>query len=83
MYNLVGEHEAARILSLKVEYLQQMRWLGTGPIFIKLGSAVRYDLGDLEAYIAAGCRSPTPSSRRLARSLSLPKIVSILDEDVN
>jgi hypothetical protein len=57
---LVDEHKAAAILGLSVKTLRRWRWAGSELPFIKLGrSAVRYDLGDLEAYIAAGRRQST------------------------
>ncbi len=56
---LVNETEAARILNLKVTTLRRWRWAGRGPRFIKIGSAVRYDQGDLAAFIEAGRRTST------------------------
>jgi hypothetical protein len=56
---LVNEHRAAAILGLSVKTLR-WRWTGSELPYIKLGrSAVRYDIGDLENYIAAGRRQST------------------------
>ncbi len=48
---LIGEHDAASILNLKVSTLRRWRWSGDGPRFIKLGGAVRYDPADLDQFI--------------------------------
>jgi predicted DNA-binding transcriptional regulator AlpA len=56
---VVTETEAARILGLSVKTLRRWRWAGKGPRFLKIGAAVRYDLADLEAYIASCKRSST------------------------
>ncbi len=56
---LVNEAEAALMLSLSVKTLRRWRWAGKGPRFLKLGAAVRYDQGDLAAFIEAGRRTST------------------------
>ena len=56
---LVNENEAACILALSVKTLRRWRWTGRGPCFIKIGGAVRYDQGDLIAFIEAGRRTST------------------------
>ncbi len=56
---LVNEAEAAHLLSLSVKTLRRWRWAGKGPRFLKLGAAVRYDQGDLAAFIEAGRRTST------------------------
>ena len=56
---LVNENEAARILGLSVKTLRRWRWAGKGPVFRKIGGAVRYDLSDLEAFITAARRHST------------------------
>jgi hypothetical protein len=57
--SLVDETKAAQLLDLRVKTLRRWRWAGKGPRFIKLGSAVRYRLADLDEFIAAGQRSST------------------------
>ena len=57
--SLVRETEASRILNLSVKTLRRWRWAGKGPRFIKLGSAVRYSMADLDAYVAAAARTST------------------------
>jgi hypothetical protein len=56
---LVDETRAALLLDLKVKTLRRWRWAGKGPRFVKLGSAVRYRLADLDQFIAAGQRTST------------------------
>lgn len=66
---LVDEKRAAQLLDLKVKTLRRWRWAGKGPRFIKLGSAVRYRLVDLDGFIAASQRtstSDTGAGRRAA-----------------
>jgi hypothetical protein len=56
---LLHETEAARILSVKVSTLRRWRWAGTGPHFLKLGAAVRYDPQVLKDYLAGQSRAST------------------------
>jgi hypothetical protein len=58
---LVKEADAARILCLEVTTLRRWRWAGTGPNYIKIGAAVRYDEQDLKDFIAAGRKSSASS----------------------
>jgi predicted DNA-binding transcriptional regulator AlpA len=52
---LLTEREAAAALSLAPKTLARWRWRGDrGPAYVKLGSAVRYKLADLENFIASG-----------------------------
>ena len=50
--SLLNEKVAARYLSLAVPTLRKWRVHGGGPVFMKLGKAVRYDLADLDTWIA-------------------------------
>jgi hypothetical protein len=56
---LMNEYAAAEVLGLKVSTLRRWRWAGTGPSFIKIGGAVRYDPDHLATFVAAGTRSST------------------------
>jgi predicted DNA-binding transcriptional regulator AlpA len=56
---LIGEVEAAEILALSVKTLRRWRWGGSGPRFIKLGGAVRYDIADLLAFIEQNRKKST------------------------
>lgn len=54
---------AAR-LSVTEGYLAKMRLTGDGPRFTKLGRAVRYDPGDVQAWLNA--RKANSTSEKLA-----------------
>jgi hypothetical protein len=56
---LMKEGEAATVLAIEVTTLRRWRWAGTGPRFVKIGAAVRYDPADLAAFIEAGRRRST------------------------
>lgn len=56
---LVNEIEAALRLGLSPTTLRRWRWAGTGPSYIKLGGAVRYDVAEIERFIEAGVRQST------------------------
>ena len=51
---LLNEKEAARFLNLTERTLQNWRYQGHGPQFVKLRRAVRYRLSDLMAFVLAG-----------------------------
>jgi excisionase family DNA binding protein len=48
---LLTGKEAAAYLNIKPETLTKWRWAGKGPKAVKIGSAVRYRITDLEAFI--------------------------------
>lgn len=58
MPQLVDEREAARRIGMSVAFLRADRYRGhvggrtPGPPFYRVGKAVRYDLGDLEHWLA-------------------------------
>lgn len=58
---LLREAEAASALGLAVSTLRRWRWAGRGPVFVKLGRAVRYDPVELAAFIGANQRLSTRS----------------------
>jgi len=51
MQSVLNTEEAAKILKVKVATLEQWRWNGKGPRFLKLGRAVRYRQEDLAAFM--------------------------------
>jgi len=61
---LLDEHTAAEMLSLKVNTLRRWRWAGTGPAFVKIGAAVRYEPSAMHAFIEQSRRSPARSPGR-------------------
>lgn len=56
---LLTTQEAAEILRVKESTLEQWRWQGRGPVFVKVGRLVRYRLADLEAFTAGRVYSST------------------------
>lgn len=52
---------SAEYLGLSPNTLSRWRWSGDGPVFVKLGNAVRYRIEDLDAFIAGGVRKHTSS----------------------
>ena len=51
--------QAAEYLSLAETTLEKKRVYGGGPLFIRLGRAVRYRLADLDAWLASCIRTST------------------------
>lgn len=46
--------DAAAYLGLSPKTLARWRWAGRGPVFNKLGSAVRYSVLELDTFISSG-----------------------------
>lgn len=53
-----NEKQAAKFLGMSVKWMQQARCYGRGPKYIKIGRSVRYNVADLEAYIASRTINP-------------------------
>lgn len=51
--------QASEYLGLAVSTLNKWRCHGGGPVFIKMGRAVRYRIEDLEAFVLGGRASST------------------------
>ena len=51
--------EASRHVGLSVSTLNKLRVLGGGPIYLKLGRRVAYDVADLDAWLASKRRRST------------------------
>ena len=47
----VDERQAAVITGFTVKGLQQRRWLGKPPTYLKVGRLVRYRVSDLEQFL--------------------------------
>ena len=47
----VDERQAALITGFSVKGLQQRRWLGKPPTYLKIGRLVRYRVSDLMSYL--------------------------------
>jgi len=62
MTELLTPGQAGAQLGVSIGSLAQMRYLGTGPLYIKLtGRAVRYRVADLDAWIESRVRASTAS----------------------
>jgi hypothetical protein len=66
MHALLNEKQAAELMCLSVRSLQRLRQTG-GPKFVRVGkSAIRYRVGDLEAWIAARVVNSTSQKQEKA-----------------
>lgn len=59
MESLVAPEVLAEMLSVTTGQLAQMRYLGTGPEYVKVGTRVRYVLSDVQSWIAEHRHSRT------------------------
>ncbi|MFD6893488.1 helix-turn-helix transcriptional regulator [Rhodococcus sp. NPDC060086] len=59
MSTLATPSEVARYLGVSVGSLAQMRHLGRGPAFTKIGSRVRYRWASVESYVDQQTRQQT------------------------
>lgn len=64
MAELINEHGAAKILTVKPKTLQAWRVNGGGPPFVKIGRCVRYRLKDLEEFMNGSLRRSTSDYSR-------------------
>ena len=51
MERLVAPEDLAELLSVTTGQLAQMRYLGTGPEYVKVGTRVRYSLADVRTWL--------------------------------
>jgi hypothetical protein len=58
----VDVRAAAGILNVSPSFLNKSRLDGSGPPYLKLGAAVRYDIAALEAWAASRMRKSTSDS---------------------
>ncbi|MEO6606728.1 MAG: hypothetical protein ABIN55_14080 [Aeromicrobium sp.] len=59
MESLVAPEVLAEMLSVTTGQLAQMRYLGTGPQYVKVGTRVRYALTDVQTWLIEHRRSRT------------------------
>lgn len=65
MVNLMTEHEVSKRLNVSVASLRRWRLLRRGPVFLKVGSLVRYSPEDLEAWLASLPTGGAVTNKRL------------------
>lgn len=56
---VLNTKEAAKYLRLSASTLNRWRCYGTGPKYLKLGRAVRYQQNELDAYLATRLKRST------------------------
>ena len=61
---LLKTHEAASRLALSHRTLEKLRRRGDGPLFVKIGRAVRYRPSDLDRWLASMERTSTSTMPR-------------------
>ena len=59
---LVPEAGAAAFLAVSPKTLRKWRCVGGGPVFIKVGRAVRYRQSDLDDFVAERARTSTSAT---------------------
>jgi hypothetical protein len=62
--NILRTQAAAAYLGLEPSTLEAWRCRGGGPVFVKLGKAVRYRLDDLDKFLENQARTSTSQSGR-------------------
>jgi predicted DNA-binding transcriptional regulator AlpA len=65
MSDLLNTRQAAERCNLSPRTFEKLRMTGGGPPFIRLGGAVRYQLEDLDAWIASNRRRTTSDNQTL------------------
>jgi excisionase family DNA binding protein len=60
---LLTTRQAAELLQLQESTLEQWRWQGKGPMFVKLGRAVRYRRSDLDSFTASNVFTSTTAAQ--------------------
>lgn len=63
---LMTTRQAAEALQVKETTLEQWRWSGKGPEFIKLGRSVRYRPTSLKAFVEARAYTSTTEAQAAA-----------------
>ena len=62
---LMTVNQAAEYLGLAISTLNKWRCLGDGPVFIKMGRAVRYRAEDLNRYISESQKQNTSNAEQI------------------
>jgi hypothetical protein len=78
MVNLMTENEVSKRLNVSLASLRRWRVLGRGPVYVKVGSLVRYQPEELQAWLASlptggTARHDQLSSRPSAREVESGK----------
>ena len=62
----INQKELSRRWGISYRTLERWRWLGEGPVFVKLGGRVAYRFEDIEAYEQAHMRNSTSDDGQAA-----------------
>ena len=62
MANLLSEVQAAKILGLTIHALRKWRNQEKGPVYHRIGGAVRYSESDIEEFVKASRVDPKASA---------------------
>jgi predicted DNA-binding transcriptional regulator AlpA len=65
----ISIREAAAYLGISKSFLDKTRLNGTGPVYLKIGRRVAYDLGDLEIWVTRQKRRHTSEVARLPEAV--------------
>jgi hypothetical protein len=76
MVNLMTENEVSRRLNVSLASLRRWRLTKRGPAFVKVGSLVRYQPEDLEAWLDSLPTGGTARHERLLSELSARELES-------
>lgn len=63
---LMTTAQAAELLQVKPQTLEQWRWRGCGPRFVKVGRSCRYRRADLDAYLTGRTFESTTTAQQAA-----------------
>jgi hypothetical protein len=76
MVNLMTEQEVSKRLNVSVASLRRWRLLNRGPQFLKVGSLVRYQPEELDAWLASLPTGGTASHKQLSAGTSISHVDS-------
>lgn len=69
--DLLTQNQLDQRWALSERTLERWRTIGEGPVYVKLGSAVRYRLTDIESFEKAGTQTrPTNGNNLLVKASS-------------
>lgn len=68
--DLFTQKQVAQRWALSERTLERWRAIGEGPIYVKLGSAVRYRLTDIKAFEQAGAQKQPSNGKDLLAKVS-------------
>jgi predicted DNA-binding transcriptional regulator AlpA len=68
--DLLTQKQVAQRWALSERTLERWRTIGEGPVYVKLGSAVRYRLTDIEAFEQAGTQKQPKNGKDLLAKVS-------------